>query len=217
MGKTSKPVLLFDLDGTLIDSAPGIFDTLEFTLAKFGKTAPRAGFMRHLGPPMRQSLAEYLPETQLEEALEIYRAEYDRTGALCCAPYDGIRQMLEALYKQERVLCVATSKPRAFAQKILDHFDLSQFFAVIGGAEMDASLDTKEAVMRDVMARAGALAADCVMIGDRCYDMEGAHACVMRAIGVLYGYGTREELAPYAPVFIAENVTQLGAFLEQMG
>ena len=153
--------VLFDLDGTLIDSAPGILATFQKTFETFGLTVGEQRLRPFLGPPLRSSMAQLLPQAQVEQAVETYRELYQTHG----------------------------------------------------GASMDASLDTKTAVMQLVLGQPQ-LAGKCpVMVGDRENDMQGARDCSIPAVGALYGYGSQAELAPFSPVFCAQDVPALCAWL----
>ena len=123
--------------------------------------------------------------------------------------------MLRALGKTGYRLCVATSKPLAYARKILQHHGVDGLFDVIAGADMGTGLDTKEGVVKSALAQPCLRGTSPVMIGDRRYDMEGAAACGLPAIGVLYGYGSREELAAYAPRALIDSVPELCSYLRE--
>ena len=201
--------VLFDLDGTLIDSAPGILATFQKTFEAFGLTVGEQRLRPFLGPPLRSSMAQLLPQAQVEQAVETYRELYQTHGLDGCAPYAGVPQMLQALREAGFVVCVATSKPYPVALRVLRHFGLEQAFDYIGGA----SLDTKTAVMQLVLDQPQ-LAGKCpVMVGDRENDMQGARDCGIPAVGALYGYGSQAELAPFSPVFCAQDVPALCAWL----
>ena len=179
----------------------------------FGLTVGEQRLRPFLGPPLRSSMAQLLPQAQVEQAVETYRELYQTHGLDGCAPYAGVPQMLQALREAGFVVCVATSKPYPVALRVLRHFGLEQAFDYIGGASMDASLDTKTAVMQLVLGQPQ-LAGKCpVMVGDRENDMQGARDCSIPAVGALYGYGSQAELAPFSPVFCAQDVPALCAWL----
>ncbi|MEG1010421.1 MAG: HAD-IA family hydrolase [Ruthenibacterium sp.] len=201
----ARAAVLIDLDGTLIDSSPGIFASLLYALAQYDIHPARESLNKYLGPPLRVAFADFLPPALIEEAVALYREKYESEGLYDCALYDGVREMLQTLQGAGFALCLATSKPRRFAQIILEHFGLAELFAYIGGASMDGALDTKAQVIRDVLAQPCAQGCRAVMVGDRFHDMEGARLCNLPAIAVLYGYGSAEELRAYAPAFIADT------------
>ena len=212
-GMQTSAAVLIDKDGTLIDSAPGILATFQKTFEAFGLTVGEQRLRPFLGPPLRSSMAQLLPQAQVEQAVETYRELYQTHGLDGCAPYAGVPQMLQALREAGFVVCVATSKPYPVALRVLRHFGLEQAFDYIGGASMDASLDTKTAVMQLVLGQPQ-LAGKCpVMVGDRENDMQGARDCGIPAVGALYGYGSQAELAPFSPVFCAQDVPALCAWL----
>ena len=117
--------VLFDLDGTLIDSAPGILATFQKTFEAFGLTVGEQRLRPFLGPPLRSSMAQLLPQAQVEQAVETYRELYQTHGLDGCAPYAGVPQMLQALREAGFVVCVATSKPYPVALRVLRHFGLA--------------------------------------------------------------------------------------------
>lgn len=143
----------------------------------------------------------------------IYREEYHKAGRHNCRPFPGVREMLEQLRAAGVRLYTATSKPTAVVTPILQEQGLAGYFAFIGGASEDKSVDTKTAVVRTVLARSELAGQRVLMVGDRSDDMVGAAECGIEAAAVLYGYGSREELAPFRPVFEAETCADLTAYI----
>jgi len=195
---SDAPSVLLDLDGTLIDSLPGIEASVRAAFRTLGhELDPSLDMAALIGPPTEvtmQLLLAPFGDDRVAEAVAIYRADYGRTGIYDSHPYPGIAQALAAMKQSGARLYLATSKRRDFARRILDHLDLAALFDGIHGAEEGRDLDHKPELIADVIAQ-HALAPDrCVMVGDRRYDVIGAHANQMRAIGVLWGYGTRKEL-----------------------
>ena len=130
--------VLFDLDGTLIDSAPGIFDSFEFTLAQYEMTVPQERLRRFLGPPLRESFAKLLPPDEVERAVEIYRAHYAEASGALTKLYPGTKELLSALREAGYIVCLATSKVRYAALKLLDKLELTPYFDYIGGSSPDS-------------------------------------------------------------------------------
>lgn len=201
--------VLFDLDGTLLDSAPDIIDAFTDTLSRYGKTATPQQLRSFLGPPLRDSFAQLLPPEQIEPAVALYRAHYDAGNGRLTSVYPGVSEMLAALRAAGYLVCLATSKQRSTAEWLLREKGLAGYFNWIGGAAEDNSLDTKTAVMRHVLSRPLLLEKRAIMVGDRENDLRGAADCGIPALGALYGYGSREELAPYAPLAMLPSVQEL--------
>lgn len=203
-------VILFDVDGTLIDSAPGILHTLEEVFQKMGVDTTGVNLRRYLGPPLRRSFGEHFTDpAKIEQATELYRVSYHEKGSHECEPYPGAIEMLRRLKQAGYVLCTATSKPTEVVTPILEEKGLAGFFDFIGGASLDESRDTKTDVVRYVLAQPCVQGKRVLMVGDRNDDMRGAADCRLDAAAALYGYGSREELAPFGPVFFAESCEDL--------
>lgn len=206
--------VLFDVDGTLIHSSPGILDTMEYTFRAVGIDPAGIDLTRYLGPPLRRSFAEHMRrEEDVERMVNIYRDRYREIGQHLCQVFPGVREMLTRLRCQGVKLYTATSKPTSVVTPILQEQGLAEFFDFIGGASEDKSVDTKTAVMRTVLVRPELQDARVLMVGDRADDMRGAADCNVPAAAVLYGYGSREELLPFAPCFTAETCRQLTDFI----
>ena len=198
--------ILFDVDGTLIDSAPGIINTLEEVFSQMGVDTTNVDLRRYLGPPLRKSFGEHFADPALiEKATGLYRDSYAVKGSHECTPYSGAAGMLRRLKDAGLLLCTATSKPTAVVTPILEEKGLAPFFDFIGGASMDESRDTKTEVVRYVLAQPMMQGKRVLMVGDRNDDMRGAADCGLDAAGALYGYGSREELEPFHPVLLAES------------
>lgn len=199
--------LLFDLDGTLTDSNEGILRCLENAIKQMGFEIPE-DTNKFLGPPIRQSFSQFLgmDEKQIDEAVKIFRERYSTVGLFENRVYEGIPEMLEQLKKVGKRLMVATSKPEVYAVRILERFGLSQFFEIVGGAELDGSRDYKDEVIEYVLEKAGITDRSRVlMIGDRRQDVLGAHKTGLKCLGILWGYGSIEELNEAGADFIADT------------
>ncbi|WP_173385675.1 HAD hydrolase-like protein [Ruminococcus flavefaciens] len=199
--------LLFDLDGTLTDSTEGILNCLIYAIERMGFEVPEDTNI-FLGPPIRQSFAEFLGmnEEQVDEAVRIFRERYSDTGLFENRVYDGIPGMLERLKSGGKRLMVATSKPQVYAVRIFERFGLAQYFEIVGGAELDGSRDYKDEVIEYVLAKAGITDRSTVlMIGDRRQDVLGAHKTDIECMGILWGYGSVEELTQAGADYIART------------
>ena len=203
--------ILFDLDGTLTDSQEGIINAISYALDYMGVHMERGELVKFIGPPLMESLPEYCGFNlkQSEDAIERFREYYQARGWLENAPYPGVPALLRDLKAAGKELLVATSKPEAMAVQVLEHFGLAQYFERICGAPSSAPDSTRKA---DVGRRALRGAADpsrAVMVGDRRHDVAGAKENGLPCIGVLYGYGGREELEAAGAAVIAEDVGAL--------
>ena len=199
--------LLFDLDGTLTDSAEGILKCLINAVEKMGFEVPE-DTNKFLGPPIRQSFAEFIGmnEEQIDEAVRIFRERYSTVGLFENRVYEGIPEMLERLKNGGKRLMVATSKPEVYAVRILERFGIAPYFEIVGGAELDSSRDYKHEVIEYVLAKANITDRSRVlMIGDRRQDVLGAHKTGLKCMGILWGYGPIEELNGAGADFIAET------------
>ena len=202
--------ILFDVDGTLIDSAPGIINTLEEVFQKMGVDITNVNLRRYIGPPLRKTFAEHFTDpAKIEKAAELYRVSYREKGSHEGFPYPGVPEMLRRLKDAGLTLCTATCKPTQVVTPILEENGLAPFFDFIGGASMDESRDTKTDVIRHVLEQPQLAGKRVLMVGDRNDDMRGAADCALDAAAVLYGYGSREELEPFHPVLFASSCEDL--------
>ncbi|MBQ3637450.1 MAG: HAD family hydrolase [Clostridia bacterium] len=210
--------LFFDLDGTLTDPFEGITSAILYALGKMGMEKPERSFLgKFIGPPLTGSFREYLGMTgeEADRALSLYREYYRDRGLFENALYPGIPEALAKLKSAGKTVCLATSKPEPFARRILEHFSVDGYFDEICGATLDGTRETKAAVLKELTAR---LAVDpaspnAMMIGDRRHDAEGAREIGIPTVGVLWGYGSREELEAAGCVRIAETPEELASIL----
>ena len=212
-----KKTILFDLDGTLTDSGEGIINCATLALRHFGLPIPSYADMRtFVGPPLRDSFIRFgVPADQADEAIRVYRSRYIPTGMFENTPYPGIRELLEALQAEDYTLYVATSKPEEMSVTILEKFDLAKYFHRICGASIDSSRSTKDAVIAYLLESSGAKE-DMVMVGDTKYDILGAKAHGIPAIGVGWGYGKVEEMEEAGAAGIAETMDELIGLIRGM-
>lgn len=211
--------LLFDLDGTLTDSKEGILNAVVYALSKFGiEEKDRTRLMTFIGPPFYDNVIEQygLSPDDAEIAVKYFREYYAQNGMYENTVYEGITDMLDALKKDGKTLILATSKPEAFACRILEHFSLDRYFDKVFGATLDGSRRKKTDVIAYALMDLGIAANDAVMIGDRKYDVEGGHNCGLLSVGVLYGYGDREEMVAAEADMIAADVDELKKILEKI-
>lgn len=201
--------ILFDLDGTLTDSSLGITRCVQYALEQLGRTAPPADELLFcIGPPLIESFAVLMPDGSPDlprQAVLHYRDRFDRIGKFENQVYDDIPEALAALLEQDCRLFLATSKAEYFARQILDHFQLSPFFAGIYGARLDGSLCDKGELIAHIIDCEDLAADETLMVGDRRHDMIGAAACRIGGIGVTYGFGSVEELTAHGAAHLAHE------------
>lgn len=213
----SDRAVLFDLDGTLSASAPGILASARHALSVLGEPIPsEAQLLRFIGPPLVDSFREVcgLDPVLAQRAVAAYRAYYAEHGQFDTRVYDGMPEVLAALREQDRTVAVATSKAQVFAESVLDHLGLAPLVDLVVGAELDGRRTRKAEVVAQVLAQLpGPAAAGAVMVGDRHHDVEGAAAHGLPCIGAVWGYGGRDELLAAGAVALAERPEDLPALL----
>ena len=212
-----KNYILFDLDGTLTDPKEGITKSVRHALNHYGIQVDDLDILTpFIGPPLTDSYKKYygFSDEQAWEGVLVYREYFSERGWHENKEYPGIKEMLDALKAAGKVLLVATSKPEEFARKILEHFGMAGYFDFIGGADMGETRVRKADVIRYVLGQYGLdtsmeTLARCVMVGDREHDVLGARECGMDCVGVLYGYGDRQEMDGCRPAWTADTVDEL--------
>ncbi|MBF9002760.1 MULTISPECIES: HAD family hydrolase [Vibrio] len=204
--------VLFDLDGTLTDPKVGITKSVQYALKRFDiEVNDLDELIPFIGPPLKESFMAFygLSEEQALQAITYYREYFSQTGILENELYAGIPELLAALKQHKLTLAIATSKPTPFAEKIADHFDFAKYFDVIVGSNLDNTRTSKHEVIEYTLKILNKTAGEAIMIGDRKHDLIGASLSDMPAIGVLYGYGSQEELSKENPYQIVEDVAGL--------
>lgn len=212
--------LLFDLDGTLTDPKIGITTCVQYALKAFGIEEPDLDKLEpFIGPPLKDSFMEFyqMDDVQAEEAIAKYRERFQTVGMFENKVYPGIKRLLRRCKRKGAVLAAASSKPEVFVKKILEHFQLAQYFDVIVGSELDGRRTAKGEVVQEALHQLfpqGDIDYDnTVMIGDRKFDIQGAKDNKVVSIGVSYGYGSFEELQEAHADYIARTVEELEAVL----
>lgn len=209
----SYKYILFDLDGTVTDSALGITNSVKYALEKLNAPAPPYETLcKFIGPPLLDGFRDFcgFDTEKAHTAVSLYREYYKETGIFENKVYDGIPELLRALKENGKAVILATSKPEKFARLILEHFDLMRYFDYAAGASMDESRNKKDGVIAYALSECDikdkSLA---VMVGDRSHDILGAKANGLSSVGVLYGFGNREELKNAGADYIAEDIPAL--------
>lgn len=208
--------ILFDLDGTLSDPKQGICGSVQYALKSFGIEEPDIDRLEpFIGPPLRDSFMKYYGFTpeQAEEAVAKYRERFSVTGKYENTLYPGIAPLLHDLVRAGAKLAIASSKPTVYVEDILVHFGIRQYFDIVVGSELDGTRDRKEEVvdeaLRQLDEKYGAKPCEVVMVGDRCFDVEGAKAAGTRSVAVTYGYAQPGELEQAGADIIVRDVEGL--------
>ena len=209
----------FDLDGTLTDSAPGIINSVCYALRKLGIEPPaKESLTCFIGPPLAWSFSTYfrMSEEESRRAVDAYREYYRAGGMLENNVYDGVSELLKRLTEAGIVCVVATSKPHIFANRILKHFSLDGYFKLVAGPELDGTRGEKHEVIAYAMEQLG-LPADTriLMIGDREHDVHGAKLCGIDSAGVLWGFGSEQELRSAGATHVCATTDELAGLLLQ--
>lgn len=218
----TKPytTVLFDLDGTLTDPEEGITRSFQYALHHFGIEEKDPVKLRQvIGPPLLESFTKLFGFSQIDAllAIDVYREYFTQTGIYENRLYPGIEDMLKELQKAGKHLLVATSKPTVFANRILEHFNIRQYFTFVAGSELNGARTAKAEVIQWALENSGTNPKKAVMVGDRKHDIIGAVETNVDTIAVLYGYGSREELKEAGALYFAETPRQVAEYILDYG
>ena len=206
----------FDLDGTLTDPYEGITKCFLYALDKLGFPHPSEEYqLSCIGPPLYETFPPLVGEELTRKAVDLYRERFDEIGWLENIPYDGIHDALASVADSGSVLYVATSKPRIAAGRIIEHFEMGQYFERVFGCELDGTRSNKTDLLAYALDENPA-ASSRTMIGDRKHDLIGAIANGIRPIGVSYGYGSTDELTAAGAIGIADSPGEILATIEDV-
>lgn len=212
-------IILFDLDGTLTDSGPGITKSVQYALASFGIEEPDLEKLNcYVGPPLLESFMKFagLNREDAAQAIAKYRERYETQGIFENELYPGIPELLAYLKEQGKTLAVASSKPEKYVEKILEYFNIRSYFTVVTGSEMNETRTEKGEVIAETLRRLKAenSRSDVVMVGDRSYDVIGARENGLLCVGVSYGYGGRKELEDAGAARVCDKPEELRILAE---
>nr|WP_283773015.1 HAD-IA family hydrolase [Acinetobacter amyesii] len=213
--------ILIDLDGTLTDPKVGITTSARYGLAKIGHPiSDETNIDWIIGPPLKASLAKILNvdvhNVLADQALLGYRERFAVTGLFENKVYPAVADTLATLQQQGFRLYVATAKPTVYARQILEHFDLAQYFTVIYGSELNGERTNKGDLIEYILQQEQLDAKECVMVGDREYDILGARRNAVQSIAVSYGYGSAEEIQTATPTLVIDRFNDLISSIEQL-
>ncbi len=200
--------ICFDLDGTLTQSEYGVIGAAEYALNQMGIKEPdKKKLLRFIGPPLYVSFDEFygLKGDDVEKAIEYFRSIYDTKGYMESPLYDGIEELLDKLKQAGKHLLIVTSKPIGMANKVAANTGLDKYVEKIIGPDGEMKDASKAALLRRAIEYAGSDTSRMIMIGDRLYDIEGANEVGMDSIGVIYGYGSRDELTVAGATYLADT------------
>lgn len=205
----TKKYILFDLDGTISNSAKGVLNGVIYALSKYGINEKFENLYSFIGPPLFDEFKRRfnMTDDEANTAVKNYREYYTKTGVYENNYYAGIEEALAKLKENGKILILATSKPEKYAKIIMDEYDFTKYFSFIGGASLTDKLrNHKDAVIEYCLSECKIENSDeCIMIGDREHDVNGAKKFGIETIGVLYGYGTEEELLEAGAKYIAKT------------
>lgn len=211
--------ILFDLDGTLINSKEGITRCTQYALHAFGIEEPDLDKLEcFIGPPLDESFRKYygMNETDARAAVVKYRERYNPIGIYECKLYPGVKELLKRLKTAGHPIAMASSKPEQACRRLMEHFGLTEYFDEIVGATPDGRIGSKQSVLCEAMRRLGITdAGEAVLVGDTRYDVLGAKAVHMECIGVTYGFGSREELLEAGASALCRDTKEVGDRIEE--
>jgi len=207
--------IFLDFDGTVSKSGPGLFNALAYMFEKMSIPAPGdAVLKKYIGPPVKHVLQEHgITGEECDRAYAAFREYYEHKGIFEMELYEGVRDMLQALYKSEAAVHLATGKRGHQAVRALEFLHIGEYFDNVFGAEADKNIIEKKDILRRAIELLGAYPEDSVMVGDRAMDIEGGREHGFATLGVLYGYGDEEEIINAQPDFIAKDPAELKSIL----
>lgn len=212
--------ILFDLDGTLVDSSEGIIKSTLYALKHYGIDEHRPDKLRaFIGPPLADSFMKYygFSREQARDAVEVYRERYHETGVFECSLYPGVRECIGSLKEQGYRIGMASSKPEVSCRRILEHFDILPFFDDVVGATLDGRIGSKEEVLREVMRRwPDVPKEEMCLIGDTIFDVEGARLTGVACIAVSFGFGDVDEMRTAGALAVCDDMRKIPSVIAEL-
>lgn len=210
--------ILFDFDGTIMDTSPGIYDSFDRVIAHFGLDFPRSQYCRMIGPPLKESFGNILeiPEERISEAIKVYRDYYSVEGMFNADIYPGVVELIENLREAGKKIYTATSKPDVLTEKILEKKGILHLFDFIGGSDIEEKGRASKKDVVEYVLKTCNLSEnkdECILIGDRLYDVVGAHEAGIKCAGILWGFGSKEEFHQCGADWIFDTPSNLQKFL----
>ncbi|MDD6039116.1 MAG: HAD hydrolase-like protein [bacterium] len=210
--------VIFDLDGTLINSQEGVTKSVQHALRSIGIDEPDLDSLRcFIGPPLSRMFKEKynFSDEVIGSLIPIYRQRYETVGVHECELYPGVEEVLKSLHDKGYILTLGSSKPEVFCTDILQYFHIDQYFTHIVGATLGPERQTKIQVLEEAFCRMNVKdKSEVILIGDTKYDVEGANAAGIDCVGITYGFGTREELLEHGAIAVFDTLTQVEEYLD---
>lgn len=213
--------ILWDLDGTIINSEEGITKCVQYALCAHGIEEPDLKkLLCFIGPPLDPVFREKygMSEEEAWQSVVKYRERFDVKGIFECCLYDGVKEVIMDMKQKGYVLALASSKPEGACRRILDHFELTPYFDEVVGSTLDGSISTKEEVLEELGRRMASLHIgkdEMCLIGDTKYDAVGAKAFGIRCVGVSYGFGTREDMLVAGAEAVFDRIEEVEKYIEE--
>ena len=202
--------VLFDFDGTLFDTSPGVFNSFDYLFKKYGMDFPREKYSLMIGPPLKESFANIIgfSADECDKAMGVYREYYGTKGIFECEVYAGVKKLVEDLRANGKKVMVATSKPEEYANSILERKGLNGLFDFVGGSDLEEKNRVEKIDVLNYVLDSNGLSDkkdEILMIGDRKYDIIGSHAVGIKCCAILWGFGSREEFKEFGADYICET------------
>lgn len=211
-------IIIFDLDGTLSDSGEGITKSVQYALKKFNIIEEDLQNLKHfVGPPLKAEFIKtyHLTEEQGADAVRFYRERYIPTGIYETNLYEGVRELLDRLKADEKIIAMATSKPQPLAEEVLKFLEIENYFDFVMGADMIGGKQSKEDVLSALLEVLPIKdKSQMIMVGDTNFDVLGAEAVGISCIGVAYGYGDKKEMSECGAVAVVDTALELLNYIE---
>lgn len=210
--------IFFDFDGTIFDTSPGIFASMECVVKHYQLNYDQSTFIKMIGPSLKESFTTifHLPEEEVPNAIKVYRSFYSEEGMFMCNLYPGVIELIQTLKENNKKIFVATSKPEFYTRQILEKKELLHLFDYVGGADLEEkNRISKVDVINYVLDQNNLQNSlnTCLMVGDRKYDIEGAHQAHIKAMGILWGFGNKEEFNKCNADFICSTPQDVQNFI----
>ncbi|MGN0729754.1 HAD hydrolase-like protein [Treponema sp.] len=210
--------IFFDFDGTLMDTSRGVFNSFDRVVSHYGLNIDRAVYSTMIGPPLKESFSKTLglAESEIQNAMKVYREYYSRDGMFEADVYSGIVPLIQALRSGGKKIFVATSKPEEYARQILERKEMLELFDFVGGSDMEEKKRVEKCDVVNYVLESNGISMQkekCILIGDRHYDVDGAHAAGIKCAGILWGFGSRKEFEDCGADFIFNSPKEIEDFI----